>query len=404
MRMVRHLRVIARVLLPIGISCISIGSLAACGGGKKAPQDPQVNDPAKRAAAAPETEEDREKKREAAARQLVPEGSNCLPTALKAAGAPHLQIAAINRQAVVCAVDHERERLLGPVACWKLDVQDGNLEYQKASPLPGHGFPAKLHDRCARGYCLPKDAKTDAKVAHMTWSPDGSKVAVHAGDDIHLFDASSKARESSFSIRGDKGVSGEPKGLYWVGDSIFVEASDGGANSPVWIFKAADGTQMGALEGIGKGAKPLSTHGGSFVILDEERVGVNEQGFSSLFIYEVATGKRSKLVRKLPKTPCKAEEEGAYWTEQADKVPAKCKEHMEKNFGHFVGADAFAGKKSMVVLLRPARLGELAVLDAKTLAETRTLKMPWCDEGGGGKPEKAEKDKPEPAAKDAKAE
>ena len=399
MRMVRHLRVIARVLLSVGISCISIGSLSACGGGKKASTDPKLSD-AKRPPPAPETEEDREKKREAAARKIVPEGSNCLPAALKGAGAPRLQIAAINRQAVVCAVDHDRERLLGPVACWKLDVADGNLEYQKPAPLPGHGFPVKLTERCARGYCLPKDAKADAKVAHMTWSPDGGKVAVHVGDDIHLFDASSKARESSFSIRGDKGVTGEPTGLYWVADSIFVEASDGGANSPVWSFKAADGAQMGPLEGIGKGAKPLSTHGGSFVILDEERVGVNEQGFASLAIIEVTTGKRSKLVRKLPKTPCKAEETDAYWAGQADKVPAKCKEHMETSFGHFVGADAFAGKKSMVVLLRPARLGELAVMDAKSLAETRALKMPWCDEGGG-KPEKAEKDKPEKAEKDA---
>ncbi|HWO19791.1 MAG TPA: hypothetical protein VNO30_13490 [Kofleriaceae bacterium] len=331
---------------------------------------------------------------------MVPEGSNCLPAALKAAGAPRLEIGVIEVQAVVCAIDHERDRLLGPVACWKLDVTEGGLEYQKPAPLPGHGFPVKLDDRCARGYCLPKDAKTDAKVAHIVWSPDKSKVAVHAGDDVHLFDAASKARESSFTIRGDKGVSGDPIGMYWVGDSIFVEASEGGANSPVWQFKAADGAPQGALEGIGKGAKPLSTGGGSFVILDEGRIGVNEQGLSSIVIVEVATGKRSKLVRKLPKTPCKAEETDAYWANQTDKVPDKCKEHMEKSFGHFVGADAFAGKKSMVVLLRPTRLGELAVLDAKTLAETRALKMPWCDEGGdkggdkgaaGAKAEKADK-------------
>jgi hypothetical protein len=397
MHMVRHLRVISRVLLPLSISCISIGSLSGCGGGKKAPKDPEdVTDGGKRPAAPVETEEEREKKREAAAREIVPEGSNCLPAALKGAGAPRLEIAAVNVQAIVCAIDHERERLLGPVACWKLDVADGNLEYQKPAPLPGHGFPVKLHDRCARGYCLPKDAKVSAQIAHMTWGPEGSKVAVHVGDDIHLFDAASKARESSFSIRGDKGVTGDPTGLYWVGDSIFVEASEGGANAPIWVFKAADGAPQGPLEGIGKGAKPLSTHGGSFVILDDGRVGVNEQGLSSLVIYEVATGKRSKLVRKLPKTPCKAEETDAYWAAQSDKVPAKCKEHMEKSFSHFVGADAFAGKKSMVMLLRPSRLGELAVLDAKTLAETRTLKMPWCDAGGGGgKPEKAEKDKPE---------
>jgi len=29
--------------------------------------------------------------------------------------------------------------------------------------------------------------------------------------------------------------------------------------------------------------------------------------------------------------------------------------------------------------LRGPRLGELAVIDAKTLAEKKSIKMPWCD-------------------------
>jgi len=412
--MVRHLRVIASVLLPLWIPAIaglSIASLPACGGGKKAPKDPALNDGAsKKRPPPPETEEDREKKRMAAAKQIVPEGSNCLPDALKEPNAPRLELAAINGEAVICAIDNERDRMLGPVACWKVDVQTGDLEYQKPAPIPGRGFPVKLVDRCARGYCLPKDAKGDGKAAYMAWNPDGSKVALHVGDEIHLFDASSKARESSFPIRGDKGVASDPTALYWVGDVIFVEASDGNANSPVWAFKAADGAQMGALEGIGKGAKPLSTHGGSFVILDEARIAVTEQGFTSVVTYEVASGKRAKLVRKLPKTPCKAEETEAYWKDQMDKVPAKCKEHMTKNFGPLVGADAVAGKKNLLVLLRDARLGEMAVMDAKTLAEAKAIRLPWCsDEGGGGeKPAKGEKseksEKPEKPAKGEKSE
>jgi hypothetical protein len=401
MRMVRHLRVIVCVLLPLWIVGLSSVSLSGCGGGKKAPKDPVVKGgSSKTPPPEPETEEEREKKRQAAARQLVPEGSNCLTDALKGGSAPRLELAAINGQAVICAIDHERDRMLGPVACWKVDVQTGDLEYQKPAPIPGRGFPAKLEERCARGYCLPKDAKAAAKIAHITWSPDGSKVAMNVGDDIHLYDASSKARESSFSIRGDKGVASEPTRLYWVGDSIFVEASDGATNSPVWVFKAADGAQMGALEGIGKGAKPLSTHGGSFVILDENRVAITEQGFSSVVTYEVVSGKRAKLVRKLPKTPCKAEETDAYWADQADKVPAKCKEHMVKNFAHLVGADAVAGKKNLLVLLRDERLGEMAVMDAKTLAESKAIRLPWCSDEAGGKSDKpAKPDKGEKAEK-----
>lgn len=384
--MVRHLRVIAYLLVPLSFVLTSCG-----GGGKKVPQDPiDLKDDDKAPPAAPETEEDREKKRQAAARKLVPEGTSCLPLALKGDSAPRLEIATINSEAVVCAVDGERERLLGTVACWQIDVKTGDLTYQKPAPIPGRGFSAKIDDRCARGYCLPKDAKSDAAVAHLAWSLDGAKVAVNVGDEIHLFDASSKARENSFSIRGDKGVTGDPLRLYWVGDSIFVEAADG-ASTPVWVFKAADGAQMGPLEGIGKGAKPLSTRGGSFMILDPGRVAVSEQGFSTVVTYEVASGKRAKFVRKLPKTPCKADETDAFWSDNPDKVPAKCKDHMAKHFGHLIGADAFAGTKNMLVLLRGERLGDLAVMNPKTLEESAAIRMPWCEEGGnGGESEKAE--------------
>ncbi|HWU91322.1 MAG TPA: hypothetical protein VN253_28845 [Kofleriaceae bacterium] len=383
--MVRHPREIACVLLAC---CIA---LPACGGGgKKSPKQPIVKDDGKKPPPPPETEEDREKKREAAARQIVPEGSNCLPATLKSSSAPRLDLAAVEGDAVVCAVDAERDRLLGPVACWKVDVLASGLTYQKAAPLPGRGFAVKVDDRCARGYCLPKDAKGDAKIAHMVWSPDGAKVAVNFGDELHVYDAASKAHERSFTIRGEKGVTGDPVALTWVGDSIFVEASDGGASTPVWLFKAADGAPGGAIESIGKPAKPLSTHGGSLVVLDKNRIAISEQGFSAVTTYEVDSGKRSKLVRKLPKSPCKQEETDAYWTDALDKVGAKCKEHMEKNFQHLIGADGVAGKKNLLVLLRAPRIGELAVMDVKTLAETRAIKLPWCDSGAEG-PEEKEK-------------
>lgn len=368
-------------------------ALPACGGGgKKAPKEPIVEGDGKKLPPAPETEEDREKKREAAARQIVPEGSNCLPAALKEASAPRLELATVDSEAVVCAIDAERDRLLGPVACWKVDVLTGGLTYQPGKALPGRGISVKVDDRCARGFCLPKDAKGDAKIAHMVWSPDGSKVAVNFGDDILIYDAASKARESSFTIRGDKGVTADPIRLSWVGDSIFVEASDGATNSPVWVFKAADGAPKGPIEAIGKATKPLSTHGGSFVVLDPNRVGISEQGFSTVVTYDVDTGKRAKLVRRLPKSPCKAEETDAYWTDAMDKVPAKCKEHMTKTFAYLVGADAVAGKKNLLVVLRDARIGELGVLDAKTLAESRSIKLTWCGSGEAVE-EKPEKDK-----------
>ena len=367
--------------------------LVACGGGdKKPPKKPvaskkKVVEPPKPA----ETEEDREKKRMAAAHEIVPDGSSCLPMALKENTGPRLELAAIGADAVVCAIDTDETRLLGPVACWKVDLAAGGLTYIPSAPLPGRGISVLIEDRCARGYCLPKDAKAPAgKVARMAWSPEGAKVAILFGDDVHVYDASSKAHESSFSIRGDKGVTNDPVAVHWVGDVVFVEGADSGPYAGVWAFKAADGSPVGGIEAIGaKDGKAISTFGGSFSLLDKGRVAVAEQGFSTVTIYETANGQRSKLVRKLTKPPCKNDEVDAYWKDENDKVGAKCKDALTKSFAHLQGATAVAGSKNFLVMLRGPRLGELAVLDSKTLAEKKAIKLPWCTgneaaAGGGG--------------------
>lgn len=374
--MVRHPSVIARVLVPL--------ALVACGGGAhKTPKKP-VAKPTKAVVAPQITEEDRATKRMTAAHSIIADGSACLPPILKEHGAPRLELAAVGSDAMICAIDTDESRLLGPVACWKVDLANGGLTYQNPAPLPGHGISVTLDDRCARGCCLPKDAKAPAsKIAHMAWSADGSKVAVLAGDDLHLYDVASKAHESSFSIRGDKGVTNDPSAVHWVGDVLFVEGMDAGPFSAVWAFKA-DGSPIGPIEAIGsKDGKPLSTYGGSFSLLDKTRVAVAELGFSTLTIYQVDTGQRSKLVRKLAKPPCKNDEVEAYWRGEEDKLPAKCKDSLTKTFGHLVGASAVAGSKNFLVMLRGARLGELAVLDSKTLAEKKAIKLSWCEADPG---------------------
>lgn len=372
-----HPATIVRVLGPVAI--------LGCGGGQKAPKEPPpaVADVKKAPAPPPETEEDRERKRRADATAIVPDGSSCLPIELRNPNAPRLELAAIGSEAVVCAIDQDRTRLLGPVGCWTIEVagaRPGSLTYQPPAPLPGRGITVMFDDRCARGFCLPKDATVPTDpVALMAWNLDGSKVAVLAGDTMHIFDASSKAHESSFPVRGDRGISGDPTSIHWNGDALFVEAGDG-TSAPVWVFRP-DGTALGPIEVLGgKDKVPLSTRNGSFVLLDKGRVGLSEQGFSTLTIYEVDTGKRSRLVRKVPASPCKKDELDALWREPAAAAASpKCKDFVSKNYAHLVGADAVAGTKNLLVLLRGPRLGELAVIDAKTLAERKTIKMPWCD-------------------------
>jgi hypothetical protein len=411
--MARHPATIARVLIPLALS--------ACGGGGKPAQAPKPTPTAEVKQPPPpaETEEDRERKRHADAVALIPETSTCLPADLRKVNALHLELAAIGNNAVVCAIDQDRTRLLGPVACWNVEVKDGAklgaLTYQAPTPLPGRGFSAIIDDHCVRGYCLPKTAKVPTDpVALITWDLNNDKVAVLAGDTVHIFNAKTKAHESAFSIRGDKGVASEPVALQWNGAAIFVEASDG-TTTPVYMFKP-DGTPAGALEVLGGGAKAVaSTRNGSFLLLDPNRVAISEQGMTSLTIYEIDSGKRSKLVRKIPPATCKKEELDAVWHDPAAAVTAKCKDFVAKNYAHLIGADVVAGSKNFLALLRGPRLGELVVIDAKNLAERRAIKMPWCDSSGGTTgglaegasslaPTSAQAAKPAPkAAKKAKA-
>jgi hypothetical protein len=360
---------------------VVFGLLVACGGGgkKKAEFKPSEVDNEKSAPKKAETEADREKKRLAMAHEIVPEGSSCLPAALKDENGPRLELGAAGRDALVCAIDQDRERLLGPVACWKLDVITGKLEYRAPAPLPGRGFAVRIDGKCARGYCLPAAPK--GNVALMARNLDGSKVAVLVDDEVHLFNGETKAHESSFSIRGDKGLTNEPKAVHFVADTILVEGADDGPYSAVWVFKS-DGTPVGPITTLGgKPEKPVSTHHGSFSILDKERVALGEKGMETLTTYNVNNGARAKLVRKLPKLACKPTELDAYWVD-GDKVTDKCKDSVMKASGHLMGGTVVAGGKSFVVLLRGNRLGEIAIVDQKSLAEKSKLQMPWCDAAG----------------------
>lgn len=369
---------------------LSFFVLVACGGKSKPPAKPAPDDTVEaKPAPKPETEADRTKKRHDAAVAIVPQGSTCLPAALKGDAAPRLELAGEGADAVLCAIDTDPSRLLGTLGCWKLNLKNldaktnsPGLVYQEPAPLPGHDVDVLLDGHCARGYCLPDDAKLgDSKVAHMSWSLDGAKVAVLAGDDVHLFDAASKSHASSFSVKGDKGVAAPPVAVYFAGDVIFVEGRDDTTDS-IWAFKA-DGTAVGPINALGgKVEKPVSIVKGAFSILDPNRVGLADHGMETLTTYEIATGKRTKAVRRIGKLACKRAEVDAYWA-GGDKVTDTCRTALEKSSAALIGATAVMGKSNLLVVLRGARLGELGVLEPKSLTESKkAFHLPWCDAGG----------------------
>jgi len=384
--------------------------LAACGGGDKKPKPVK---PEKTVAVKPtqETAASREAKRKAAALAIVPEGSNCLPAALKEPGAPQLELVGIGADAVLCAVDTDPTRLLGDVGCWKVDLKNmGNgtvpLVYQDAAPQPGHSISAKIVDGCAAGFCTP-GKNASASTAALSWNTDGKRVAMLIGTDVHLFDAESKQHLSTFGIAGDKGVTGTATAIHFVGDSIVIEGGEDGTGA--WVFKA-DGSATGQIMALGgKDEKPLSSKKGAFSVLDPIKVAIADHGMETFTEYELATGKRTKAVRKPPKLPCKPAEIEAFWAD-GDKVTDKCKDAITKADGPWIGATAVMGSKSLLFVMKGDRFGELAIVDPKTLVESKkALKMPWCGEAtadvGGGAPPVAEKKAKlaAPAAKDEEA-
>ncbi len=376
---IRRLRVIVLLTAVVG-----------CGGNQKQPDKPATTEVVK-PPPPPETEADREVKRHAAAIAIVPDGATCLPVSLRDQGAPRLDVASIDGEAMLCAVDTDRSRLLGTIGCWKVTLpekaassQVGGLTYQPPLPLPGHDIAVKLNDGCARGYCLPKDAAAPPAdgIVHLSWNRS-SKVALLAGDEVHLYDAATKQHTDKFSIRGDKGAVGPGLGVEYVGDYILVEAGEP-PNTGVWVFK--DDQPKGPITAIGaKDATPISTTKGGLLLLGDDTIGVSELGFTSVTTYELATGKRTKLVRRVNRPDCKPDELTEYWKD-GDKVTDRCRDSMAKSYEHLIGASAVAGAQSWLVVLRGPRLGELGVLDPRTLAEKRAIKLPWCEAAGSGAP------------------
>jgi hypothetical protein len=381
-----------------GLACVLV--LAACGGGEKKVKQPK---PEKEVVTKPkvETEADREAKRKAAREAIVPEGSNCLPAALKEPGAPVLELAGVGPDAVLCAVDSDPSRGLGPVGCWKVDLKNmGNgsvpLIAQEPAPQPGHDIVAQIHDGCAMGFCTPgKNAA--GSTAHLSWNADGKQVAMLVGTDVHLFDAATKKHVSTFGVTGDKGVTGTPTALHFVGDSIVVE---GGDDAPgAWVFKA-DGNPTGPIMALGgKDEKQINLKHGAFSVLDPNKVALSDHGMDTFTVYEIGSGKRTKAVHKPAKLACKPAEIEPYWTD-GDKVTDKCKDSIAKATGPWVGATAVLGAHSLLFVMKGDRFGELAIVDPKTLVESKkALKMPWCGgdtastSGGGEAPKgvKAEK-------------
>ena len=354
--------------------------LVACGGGQSTNVVPVKRPVVAKAPLKPaETELDREAKRREAARAIVPERSQCLPPILRKSTGPRLELAAFNGEPIACAIDTDNERLLGPIACWKIDLATGELRYREPAPLPGVGFSVLLDDRCARGFCIPASSDIpESKIARVAYDLEGARVAVLAADEIHVFDTKSRTRIGGFKVTGNGGVDGEAVAVHFVGDTVLAVGGVKKTSTPggVWAFKT-DGTRLGAIQT--PEGKPASTVNGSLLLLDKGRIAIAEQGFLSVIVYEIEGGKRTRMTRTVPRSPCTPGETTAFWEDDDDvTLGEKCQAYVDKTFAPMIGATGIAGAKNWLVALRGTRVGTLAIIDS-SLVEKRAIDLAWCE-------------------------
>ncbi len=353
--------------------------VASCGGSsKKTSSKPKTKIAIKKPSKG-KTQADYARAHSNAIHAIVPEGSSCLPEEKL-----NLQVALAGEEVVLCGNDTDAERALGQIACWTIDKATGGLTYKAPAPLPGRAIMVKTEAGCALGYCPP--AKLPAGTAHVALSTNGAAAVVVTGTTANIFDAESKKHKFEFDLAdaelAGNAIRGNVVDLVFVGDTLFVAAGESPSLTNVWMFKE-DGKGVGPVGSPNPKEKdPVSVHAGSLSVLDADHVGLSEAGMSALYSVEVATGKRAKLVRKLPKFSCSAKELAAYWSMDGSEIAAKCKSSIDPAMGPFIGADFIAGKKAMLGSLRGGRRGELVVLDLKTLAEKTTIKLKVCSEAG----------------------
>jgi hypothetical protein len=276
------------------------------------------------------------------------------------------------------------------------------MTYREPAPLPGRGFPVRLdgeNDRCARGYCVPADATVPVPpIVHLAWSHGGDKVAVAipgAEPEIHIFGAADKAHQGVIKPKdaeaGDKAMQSDLAGILFVGDVVAAVGAPNDAGAAVYLFKT-DGTAVGAVERFGGKAKgPVSVKNGSVAVFGDGMIALSEDAMATITTIDVKTGARAKLVRKQPKTKCKAKDIDALLAGGGEKASDKCKTDYAHQYEPLIGSGLVQGKNNHLVLLRGERYGELSVVDAKTLVENRHFGPAWCEDA-------APAAEPEPAA------
>ncbi len=309
-----------------------------------------------------------------AARDAAARG-DCLPHALKdEPDKLHLDLGTVGGAPVACVFDDVRV-----TACWDVDVKHSALRARAAAPLPGHSYPAAVVGGCAAGWCgLDVDAAaSDEPAAVIATSTDRAHVAVaiRVGDfghrTISIYDVSTRKRVRTFT----PSISNVLVDVLYVDDRVFVIGADAGPFVGVWSAKD-DGSETSAIDGADAGLFNLDL--GGIAVLDAHRVALTDLGSETMAIITAKSGHRVDVA--LPHREhgdCTARDlEGLRFGEQPD---AACMQYLSREVIPYKGAPMVAQRDGTIVVeLLGEALGQLAILDARTMREKKRVRLPIC--------------------------
>ena len=312
--------------------------------------------------------------------------SNCLPRAALSPESeiygPPLELGLVAGSVMLCA----RKKPDAPrgAGCWTVNSTTGALTATAATMLPGRS-QAVVADAagCVAGYCLA--AKPD-KGATLLWttSTNGTRTAILAHGELHIFDATSKAPLRTIPLFADGApahtiVGNGPIHLLYLDDTIHVVGADAGPFAAVWSFRDS-GARLGLVTKDGRPeGMAIDVYRGGTSIIDGGHVAVADAALRRLVILDTA-GKRTTIVRQVSQAPCSDQDlEDAFISDDMERASAACRRTIATRFEPYYDVElARLPSGAFLAALSGKHAGEIAVLDKATLREVRRLKLARC--------------------------
>jgi hypothetical protein len=228
--------------------------------------------------------------------QLPKVQASCLP-----AGSYHYVLGRTGGKLVLCGTT-SRGTLFG---CWGVDGK-GALSARATSPIPGTAVAVDAAKGCHEGLCWKppgEDAAFDK--VRVAMHPDGKRAAALVGEDVTIYDVASKKATLTFPLRkngdlvGEHEVSNGPVTLWFAGEGVFILGLDAGPAGALFPY---------SVGGKALGPAYWSVYMGG-VAIDEDKLVLNEDALKKLTTLDGRAKGGKTIVRQLPKSPCKPEED-----------------------------------------------------------------------------------------------